>query len=254
MVKELKRHRIKWIILLFLGFVTVDVIIINKVSAPTMSQVTPNINPGKISVMAIGGSVAHGWVDTTGPGYLARAFQELSSRTKTSYRYLDRTIVGANGQQLATLYKGRYLEWLKILQPNIVVISWGLLNDALPNIPMDTFDFYIRQEITEALSNHATVLMVTPPITRASYTQFKKQEPLYVHQEISVAESFYNPNVVVCDVYDQMRSYLVSHHQSYTQYMGDGWHPNSAGHILAGHLLYQDLIHQFGTNPITYST
>ncbi len=206
----------------------------------------------QIPVLAIGGSVAHGWKDTTGPGYLARAFLELSSHSNTSYHYIDRTIVGANGVQLATLYKNHYLEWLHAFAPKVVIISWGLLNDALPKTPISTFDFHIRQEIAEALSVHAVVLMVTPPVTKASYTQFKVQEPRYVLHEIQVAKSFNSPNVVVCDVYDQMRSYIVAHKQSYKMYMGDGWHPNSAGHILAGHLLYKDIIAHYGNKAISY--
>ena len=241
-----------WAFLFFTSLLIVGSIVAEQLYTSASQPVTTGVNRPSITVMAIGGSVAHGWKDTTGPGYLARAFQELSDHTATSYRYIDRTIVGANGVQLATLYKNRYQGWLTTFTPKVVIISWGLLNDALPKTPMNIFNFHIRQEIAEALSVHAVVLMVTPPVTKASYTQFKVQEAAYVRNEIAVAKSFHSPNVIVCDVFDQMRSYLVSHHQSYTMYMGDGWHPNSAGHILAGHLLYQDLIAHYGTKPIQF--
>ncbi len=242
---------VRWSVLF--GIAVFLIVIFTVVHAGSITQRSAATSQSlQTPVLAIGGSVAHGWKDTTGPGYLARAFQELSLRSKTSYHYIDRTIVGANGLQLATLYKNHYLGWLHSFAPKVVVISWGLLNDALPKTPMSTFDFHIHQEIAEALSIHAVVLMVTPPVTKATYTQFKLQEPRYVRHEIRVAKSFNSPNVVVCDVFDQMRSYIVSHKQSYKMYMGDGWHPNSAGHILAGHLLYNDIIAHYGNKAIAY--
>ncbi len=193
-------------------------------------------------VLVIGGSVAHGWKDTTGKGYIARAIQSLSKATKIPFQYIDRTIVGANSTQLATLYKNHYLGWLRDFKPNYVVISWGLLNDCLPKTPYSTFVFHLKQEIDEALQVGSTVIIATPPVTKATYTQFKKTEPVYAEKEIQLVKSMNNHHVILADVFDQMRTYLTAHHQTYVPYMGDGWHPNSAGHRLAGQLLYQDLL------------
>jgi acyl-CoA thioesterase-1 len=97
-----------------------------------------------------------------------------------------------------------------------------------------------------ALDRHAVVLIVTPPVTKASYTQYRTVEPLYLNNEMQVARSFHSPNVFVFDVFDQMKAYLVAHHQTYVPYMADGWHPNTRGHALAGRLLDQDLLREFG--------
>lgn len=204
----------------------------------------------KERVMAIGGSVAHGWKDVKGEGYLHRAFQTYQKATDVSYTYYDRTIVGANGHQLATMYKGDYSRWLNALHPTIVVISWGLLNDALPKTTYADFAKYLKQEISEALRDHAVVLVVSPPITKATYTQYPVQEEKYDQQEALVVKSLKNPNVYFIDLMNQMKSYLKSHHQTYKLYKGDGWHPNTRGHILAGSLLEKDIYAIFGKGPI----
>lgn len=204
-------------------------------------------------VMIIGGSVAYGWKDIKGEGYLHRAFQSYSRYTNQPYLYFNRAIVGANGHQLATMYKGRYTNWLTTIQPTIVVISWGLLNDALPKTSYSAFAMYLRQEIARALSYHTVVLVVSPPITRATYTQYPVQEVEYNKVEEQVVKSFHNQNVYYIDLLDQMKSYLAMHNQTYKPYEGDGWHPNTRGHILAGQLLAEDLIKLFGKGPITFS-
>lgn len=204
--------------------------------------------------MTIGGSIAHGWKALHSYGYLQRAFAALTDTTSTRYAYYDRTIVGADGTQLATMYKGRYRQWLEAVKPQIVVISWGLLNDALTKVTQAHFRMYLRQEIQQALSMHAVVFVVTPPVTKATYTQFKVQQPMYVRSEFEVVAQFHNPNVQLFDVFDQMKQYLTSHHQTYKPYMGDGWHPNTAGHILAGKLLYADILEHYKGNPIVFSS
>lgn len=198
-----------------------------------------------IHVMTIGGSVAHGWKDTVGSGYLPRAFSKLQVATHHDYHVYDRTIVGANSTQLATMYKGDYDKWFESVQPQIVVISWGLLNDAKPSVPYSQFEKYIRQEIGDALHHKAIVFLVTPPVTKASYTEFEKQEFAYARAEVHAARSFHSPNVYVFDVFDQMKSYLRAHNLSYVPYAADGWHPNTAGHILAGELLFVDMHREF---------
>lgn len=204
--------------------------------------------------MTIGGSVAHGWAAKDNVGYLQRAFQTLSTHTDTLYQYYDRTIVGADGTQLATLYKGDYTKWLDNVKPQIVIISWGLLNDAFTKVTQTHFRFYLNHEIQLALSRHAVVFVVTPPVTKATYTEFKVQQPEYVHTESELVYHLHNPNVRLFNVFRQMEAYLTAHHQTYVPYMGNGWHPNTAGHILAGDLLYQDIIQTYGEHPIHFIT
>lgn len=213
--------------------------------SPGLARTAP-----RLSVVTVGGSVAHGWDDKAGGGFLHRTFQTLNATTSVTYAVYDKTIIGANAVQLQdTLYKGDYEKWLGWFRPNVVLISWGLLNDCLPNTPMPVFQKYLGQEITEALRHKAVVFIVTPPVTRASYTKYKTQEQAYVDKEISLVRSMRNPNVRIFDVYDEMKRYLTTHHQTYMPYMSNGWHPNSAGHALAAQLLVQDISGQYGDQP-----
>lgn len=205
-----------------------------------------------IRVMGIGGSIAQGQKDPHKNGYLQRAFSTLSNQTSATYKYYDRAISGANSTQLATLYKGDYSKWMSTIHPQVVVISWGLLNDALPHTPMAAFKDYLNQEISEALATHAVVLVVTPPVTEASYTKVPQQEEEYTQAEIQTVSSLRDKNVYLFDVFHQMKQYLISHHQTIAPYVGDGNHPNTKGHELAGSLLCHDIIKQFGTSPIRF--
>ncbi len=213
----------------------------NHVSAPVNER-----------VMTIGGSVAHGWKDVKGEGYLHRAFQTYQKVTNVKYSFYDRTIVGANGHQLATMYKGDYTKWLTTVHPTVVVISWGLLNDALPKTTYADFAMYLKQEIQTALKYHAVVLIVSPPVTKATYTQYPIQVEKYDKQEQLVVKQLQNPNVYYIDLMNQMKEYLKAHHQTYKPYSHDGWHPNEKGHILAGSLLEKDINKIFGKGPILF--
>ncbi len=211
-------------------------------------------------VMTIGSSVTRGWMDTGWKawkkgwfgGYIVRGFTSLSKATPNHYVIVDHTIVGANSSQMTTLYKGEMTRWLRTVRPNVVVISWGLLNDALPKTPLSTFRAHIHHEIANVLAHHAVVLMVTPPVTQASLTTYKTQFAVYLTAELQVAQSFHNNNVYEIDLYNQMKKYMEVHHQNIDQYIGNSWHPNAAGHILAGLLLYHDLLTQFGSKPIAF--
>lgn len=213
------------------------------------SVVTP-VSKGPIHVMIVGGSIAKGEHAPNDFGYLQRAFHTLTVKTNAQYVYTNKAIIGANSTQLATLYKGSYESWLQSVRPQIVVISWGLLNDALPKTPMDTFQHYLRQEIDEALNRRAVVMVVTPPVTKATYTKFPQQEQSYAASEVQLVKSLKNPKVYVFNLFDQMKHYLASHHQTYIPYTADPNHPNVKGHILAGRLLYKDIVHRFGNHPI----
>ncbi|MBX5436929.1 MAG: SGNH/GDSL hydrolase family protein [Alicyclobacillaceae bacterium] len=205
-------------------------------------------------VVVIGGSIAHGWKDPNRNSYLKRAFQSLTEHTPTVYQYIDRTIIGANGTQLDTMYADRFRTWLHTDKPDIVVISWGLLNDAKPKVPIDDFKQHLQNEINQVLAHQAVAIIVTPPVTKASYTQYAEQQQAYVNAEMELVRKLNNPNVYAFDVFGQMKQYLADHHQTWEPYYGDGWHPNSAGHALAGQLLYQDLTQQFGAQPILFRT
>ncbi len=236
--------------LYFTGTVIAIIVIVGGIFVATESH--HRSIPVNEKVMTIGGSVAHGWKDVKGEGYLHRALQTYQTATNVFYAYYNRTIVGANGHQLATMYKGDYSKWLTAIHPTVVVLSWGLLNDALPKTTYSKFAYYLKQEIQEALQYHAVVLVVSPPITKAAYTQYPIQEKNYDKQEALVVKSLKNPNVYYIDLLNQMKAYLKAHHQTYKPYEGDGWHPNTRGHILAGNLLEQDILNIFGKGPISF--
>ncbi|GMA56105.1 hypothetical protein GCM10025858_06080 [Alicyclobacillus sacchari] len=56
---------------------------------------------------------------------------------------------------------GKYATWLAEDKPQIVVISWGLLNDVYDKTPMASFNQAIHNEIQEALAANAVVIFVT---------------------------------------------------------------------------------------------
>ncbi|MHB1630151.1 MAG: SGNH/GDSL hydrolase family protein [Bacilli bacterium] len=222
------------------------------------SKFAPPVNPER--VMTIGGSIAKGWMDTGWQnwrkgwhgGYLSIAFASLSHSAQTHYTIYDRTIVGANARQLATMYAGRYPHWLKSVRPQIVVISWGGLNDALPKTPIGIYRKDILGEIRQALAVHAVVFIVTPPVTEDALTVYRVAVPYYLNNELNVARSMHNPNVYTFDVFNQMKAYLAAHHLSYRPFMANSWHPNARGHQLAGKILFQDISMRFGSQPVRF--
>ena len=114
-------------------------------------------------VMVVGGSMAHGWkIPTTTVTFAAR-----SASTDTTYVYDDRTVVG--GLPVTLDRDGKY-QWLEEDRPQVVVISWGLLNDIYDKTPLEVFRQAITDEIEEALAQHAVVLVVTSPVTKATAT------------------------------------------------------------------------------------
>ncbi|MCL6548317.1 MAG: SGNH/GDSL hydrolase family protein [Alicyclobacillus sp.] len=222
----------------------------DRVRDISLRRVTKHTLTERVDV--IGGSIAHGWKDPNRNSYLKRAFQSLTAHTPTQYQYIDRTIVGADGAQLDTMYWKKFLNWLDQDKPQIVVISWGLLNDAKAKTSMDDFRQHLRNDINAVLARHAVAIVVSPPITKASYTQYQEQQQAYVDAEMQLVKDMNNPNVYAFDVFGQMKQYLAINHQTWQQYYGDGWHPNSAGHALAGQLLFHDLVQTFGDQPIVW--
>lgn len=204
------------------------------------------------SVMVLGGSMAHGWKDPNDDSYLRRAFQSLTNSTNTNYTYTDQTIIG--GRAISVQQNNELPTWLSNDKPNIVVISWGLLDDSYDKTPIDQFSDAIHDEIAQSLSQNAVVLIVTPPVVQAAATNYHAQVEAYIDAEFNVAASFHNGNIYCFNLNDEMSKYMTAHGQTWQQYKGDVWHPNQAGHELAGNLLYNDLIQIFGTNPIQYET
>ncbi len=190
-----------------------------------------------VKVMSIGSSVAEGWDDPSGGGYLKRAFAAFNQYNHVN----DQLINKAKAGDTVVKIKSQYANWLKSIQPKVVVLAWGALDDLSNHTPMPVYKQQIRNEIASALAIHAKVFVVTPPITRASYTQYKVQEAQMVNTEISIAKTFPSHQVYVFDVFNQMKKYIAAHHQTYVPYMADGWHPNSKGHALAGQLLFADM-------------
>lgn len=228
----------------------------------TTNQKLLNQSDRVIKVMTVGGSVAKGWKDDGWEkwkegwygGYLVRAVQELKIATHLQYTVVDHTIVGANGSQLDTLYAGQYVRWLERDKPDVVAISWGILNDVRPKTPISVFRAKIQEEIRTALSHHAVVFIITPPVTEESNTDYRTQEEVYVKNEIQAAKAIHSPNVYVFDVFHQMKAYLKSHHQSIAMYKGNSWHPNKKGHMLAGHILFEDIYRVFQDHPVKFHT
>lgn len=203
----------------------------------------------KENVMVVGGSMAHGWKDPNDDSYLKRAFQSLTDSTNVTYEYTDKTIVGGSA---TTVSKSKFEGWLANVKPDVVVLSWGFLNDAHSKVSPTAIRQAISNEITEALAAHAVVLVVSPPVTKASQTNYEQLTDEYVSEEFSAAKSLNNPNVYEMDVLNQMRSFLTAHNETWREYFGDSWHPNQAGHELAGSLLYNDLVETFHQSPIRY--
>lgn len=204
---------------------------------------------GEARVLIIGSSVAAGWHDEPqGGGFLVRAFRTFSKVDEIHYRINNKSIPGQGVMHIINDYP----DWLATNHPKIVVLAWGGLDDLHDKTPIPTFRDQIRWQIQNALNQRAVVFVVTPPVSRAAYTTDLTQLPNILDNEMDVAESLHNDNVYVFDVFNQMKQYLAAHGQTYAPYVADGWHPNAAGHQLAGAILAQDLAQTFGSMPIRY--
>ncbi|GLV14429.1 hypothetical protein Heshes_21130 [Alicyclobacillus hesperidum] len=192
-----------------------------------------------VRVMAIGGSIAHGWDDTPSlGGYLARTFRSLS-QNQTTYVFTNESSEGKG----PSYYVTRMNALLAKDKPNLVVISFGMLNDLFDHHPISEINQDVVAEVRDALAHDAQVVLVTPPVVGASYVEFKTQEGPTLTSEIRAVEALRNPNVHVVDLFSQMKTYLREHHQTWEMYAADGWHPNAAGHALAASILTADLKH-----------
>ncbi|WP_206885298.1 SGNH/GDSL hydrolase family protein [Alicyclobacillus mali (ex Roth et al. 2021)] len=208
----------------------------NAPNAPAQERV--------VRVLIIGSSVARGWKDPKGGGYLHRTFSALSTLTPITYDVIDKAEPGKGVLSI----RNTYAKWLETYQPQIVCIAWGGLDDLYQHTPFRVYDEQVRWQIQEALDHRAMVMLVTTPVSKASYTTYRVAQQALMESEIQVADSFHNPNVYVFNVFDQMKAYLQAHHESIQPLMHDSWHPNARGHALAAELLVKDILGKF---PVT---
>lgn len=202
-----------------------------------------------VKVLIVGGSMARGWHDNPGEGgYLIRALRTFAALNHTQYEVYDHAFPGAHVADVAV----QYSTWLQSIRPDITILSWGMLNDSHASTPVSRVHADIASEITDALAIHSVVFMVTPPVSEASYTVYRRVQPRLIRNELRLSANFDSPNVYVFDVFYQMKAYLEAHHQSFQPYMADAWHPNAAGHELAGRILATDLASTFRIKPVDF--
>jgi|GEM_PF-1532426 len=226
--------------------------------AASLSSIGDDTGMGKSltqeTVDVFGGSMAHGWLDPKDDSYLKRAFTTRSDSTDVTYDYVDHTVVGQTPVLLATQKPNQFKDYMQRDKPDVVVLSWGLLNSmsSRHKTTITAFGNAIHQEIADALAVHAVVLIVTPPVTQLSATTDAQKQEQFLTKLNQEAKSFNSINVVVIDVYHQMADYLTAHDQTYEDYYGNSWHPNEAGHELAGMLLSNDLMERYHYGPIVW--
>ena len=188
--------------------------------------------------MAVGGSNAAGWGDSSRRGgYLKIAFDELNKDKQVNYNFVNKSVAGAGPVQYASLFP----LLLNQIKPQVVIFAYGILDDVAKHTPVKKFEAQLRAQITESLEEHDNVILTTPPISRASLTINEVQVNQYVSDEIQVARQMHNPHVYVVNLESQMEQYVLRHHEDFNVYFRDNWHLNSAGHALAGKLLTADL-------------
>ncbi|GGJ04798.1 hypothetical protein GCM10010885_12420 [Alicyclobacillus cellulosilyticus] len=200
----------------------------------------PPARDPSVRVLVIGASVARGWRDEEG-GYMDRAFRWLSAQTRVPFVVYNRAIPGA----LAGGIAADYPRWLEEVRPDLVVIAWGTLNDAAKRTPVPVFRDAVAWQMEMALAHGAKVLVVTPPVSKASYTAYKDLQPQYLQAELDVVQSLRSPDVAAVDVFHAMKDYLAENHLPYQPLMADAWHPNAAGHELAAEFLERGMLRQF---------
>lgn len=191
-------------------------------------------------VLVIGGSMAYGYRDPHNHSYIQRAFERLADAQHAELVYVNHAKPG--GTSVALARRGRTFEqWLKSAEPDTVVISWGLENDCKKHTNLQAFERTVQREIQAALDSRASVVVISPPVTEANATYFFADTNRYLAAEQKLVSTYKGQPVYFCDVLNQMRSNLAERGKTVQPYEGDGWHPNTAGHILAGKLLYADL-------------
>ena len=93
-----------------------------------------------VNVIIFGSSVADGWVDPTGGGYIRRAFVNYQNASAIPYTVISDAVPGAP----ITQEEGMYQQWIDTQHPQVLVISWGTLDDAHAKTPFSVFDSQVR--------------------------------------------------------------------------------------------------------------
>ncbi len=187
-----------------------------------------------LRVMAVGGSSAQGYDDPQLDGYLARALRLVSSRLGFPITFVNK----AHSGNTPTMYAPDYDPTIHQVRPDVVIISWGLLNSISRKTPTNMFQRVITSEVKMAVKYGAQVWVVTPPVTPATYVGHDvKLEQQFVNLEINGANAVHDQRVHVFNLLASMKQYLAAHHLSYKPYESNNWHMNRAGHILAGKIL-----------------
>jgi acyl-CoA thioesterase-1 len=208
-----------------------------------------NYHPQTSTILIIGSSVAAGWGDNHQGGYLIRALTQYATKFHQSYHILNWSIPGLTTKELAPHFKAM----LQKSHPDIVILSWGGLDDAAAGTTASHFLTRVKLEVNQALQAKAYVLIITPPVTQATYkNSFKGLPRRYFQAQMHAFSTPDTMNVSAIDLFSQMLSYINKHHISESTLAADGWHPNSKGHALAGNLLFTDLSQLFHHGPIKF--
>lgn len=200
---------------------------------PTVGFAT---HPIPTRVLIVGGSAAHGWYDSTGPGYVERGILTFGDATGRAFWIRNRAIPGADAESVA----GRYRHWLRTFSPDVVVLAWGVINDLNHRVPLVTFKATLRHQILAAVREHAAVWVITPALARVSVTRYRTLEPRYVAAEVQTARSVgRSKRVAVFDVFSRLRGAYRRGELSLPNVTLGRWHPNTRGHIVASRVLYR---------------
>lgn len=203
----------------------------------------------RVSVLVIGGSAADGWLDRTHEGYVVRGLRDYAQAQRVRAQIENHAIPGA--RVVNPLVRRSLGRWLAQAGPHaVVVLAWGLLNDLERHTPTDAVRAALARQIALVLAHHDTVLLVTPPATRASYWRFPRAEPRLVQLELAVAQRFHSPHLFIDNVFSAERAYLAAHDMPIAAVTRGPFHPNTAGATLGGRLLAQRLDHIWKRPPL----
>ena len=193
----------------------------------------------KLTFMAVGGSTAQGYDDPKLDGYLKRALSSVSQTLKVPVTFVNK----AKSGKIPSMLAPEFDPLVHQIKPNVVMISWGLLNSIAKKVPQSMFQRVIESEIKMSLRDGADVWVITPPVTPATYVGHDvKVEPEFINLELAAVKAVNNPNVHFFNLNSAMKTYLQDHHLSYKPLESNNWHMNGAGHELAGKILANHIL------------
>ncbi len=194
----------------------------------------------RMSVLIVGGSAADGWLDRTHEGYVVRGLLDYARAERVRADIVNHAIPGARVVN-PTVQRG-LAQWVRQAGRHaVVVLAWGMLNDLKRHTPTPRILAALAQQIAIALAAHDTVLIVTPPATRATYRRYPRAEPRLVAQEVALARSFDSARLYIVNVLASERRDLAQAGLTITAVTRGPFHPNTRGAALAGQLLAASL-------------